>query len=79
MLSSALTTKGQVTVPREIRLRLKLQAGDKVGFIVENNHVVLIRKQNNIEAAFGIYRAKRHVSLEEMEKAIKNRGECDRG
>jgi antitoxin PrlF len=78
MLSSALTTKGQVTIPNQIRQRLKLRPGDKVGFAIEDDHVVLFRKINDVRAAFGLYQAKHGVSLEEMEQAIRRRGKHDR-
>lgn len=71
MLTSALTSKGQVTIPNKIRKQLKLHPGDRVGFIIEDDHVVLVRKFNNIKAAFGLITPKKSVSLEEMERAIR--------
>lgn len=73
MLTSALTTKGQVTIPQQIRQRLHLQPGDRVGFVVENDQVTLFRKLDNVEAAFGLYRAKRTASLTDMERGIRKR------
>lgn len=78
MLSSTITTKGQVTIPYEIRQQLHLKPGDKVAFIVEEGHVILSGKINNIEAAFGLVKSKRSVSLSQMEKAIKKGGGDDR-
>lgn len=37
-LTSTLTSKGQITVPVEIRKRLGLKRGDRVEFVVENGH-----------------------------------------
>jgi antitoxin PrlF len=39
--SSTISTKGQVTVPQEIRLRLGLSAGDRVEFVVEGEQTVI--------------------------------------
>ena len=39
--SSTISSKGQVTVPQEIRNRLGLAAGDRVEFIVEGEHTVI--------------------------------------
>jgi antitoxin PrlF len=78
MLSSALTTKGQVTIPNQIRRQLKLHPGDKVGFVVEDDHVILFRKINDVRVAFGLYQAKHGVGLEDMEQAIRKRGKRDR-
>jgi antitoxin PrlF len=38
---STISTKGQVTVPQEIRKRLGLNEGDKVEFIVEGEHTII--------------------------------------
>jgi antitoxin PrlF len=74
MHTSAITIKGQVTIPSDIRRQLGLNPGDKVGFIIEDDHVVLFRKQNNIEAAFGLCKPKRSASLNDIEDAIRKRG-----
>jgi antitoxin PrlF len=36
-----LTTKGQITIPVEIRKRLNVQAGDKVVFLEENGRIFI--------------------------------------
>ena len=36
-----LTTKGQITIPSEIRKRLNVQAGDKVVFLEENGRIFI--------------------------------------
>ena len=74
MKASSLTAKGQITIPSDIRKRLKLHTGDKVGFAVEDDHVILFRKESNIEAAFGICHPKKSASLHDIEEAIKKRG-----
>ncbi len=47
--SSTISSKGQITVPVEIRNRLGLHPGDRVEFCVEDGHTTLrpIRKENN--------------------------------
>ena len=74
MNSSALTIKGQITIPADIRKQLGLHPGDKIGFLVEDDHVVLFRKESNIEASFGIYHPKASASLEDIEEAVRKRG-----
>jgi len=43
MAETTMTTKGQVTVPREIRNRLGLKSGDKVAFTVLSDGTVVVR------------------------------------
>ncbi len=38
---STVTSKGQVTIPKEIRLFLKIKPSDKVDFEIENGRVIL--------------------------------------
>ena len=42
MSVSTVTSKGQTTIPKDIRKRLKLHAGDKIDFIVESEGRVVI-------------------------------------
>lgn len=74
MRSSALTTKGQVTIPSEMRQQLQLQPGDKIGFLLEDGHIILFKKLDNIEAAFGICKPKKTASLKDIEDAIHTQG-----
>jgi AbrB family looped-hinge helix DNA binding protein len=39
--SSTISSKGQVTVPQEIRSRLGLSTGDRVEFLIENGRTVI--------------------------------------
>jgi AbrB family looped-hinge helix DNA binding protein len=73
MQTSTLTSKGQVTIPVEVRKRLGLRPGDAVAFITEEDRVRLVRKGNRIEAAFGICRPDKSLSVEQMDEVIKAR------
>jgi AbrB family looped-hinge helix DNA binding protein len=42
-MSSTLSIKGQVTIPKKIREALKIAPGDVIDFIIENNEVRLNR------------------------------------
>jgi AbrB family looped-hinge helix DNA binding protein len=79
MANATVTTKGQVTIPKEIRDYLKLDIGSKVDFIVdENGAVKLIPLNVSIQKLSGILHRKgmRAATLTEMEQAIM-RGACD--
>lgn len=70
MLSSSVTAKGQVTIPAELRERFGIKPGDRVGFVEEGERIVLQRQETAIEAVFGIVKASRGVTLEQMDAAI---------
>ena len=53
--SSTISSKGQITVPQEIRKRLGLEPGDRVEFVVEEGRTVL-RLARQQEDPFGKYR-----------------------
>lgn len=52
--TSTLSSKGQVTVPLEVRHRLGLREGDRVEFVFEDGKTVLrpLRSEKNPFAAF---------------------------
>ena len=73
MPTGTLTSKGQITIPREVRERLHLQTGSRVDFIVEpSGQVVLKPLDRNFHSIRGIVRSrrKRPVSIKEMNEAI---------
>jgi AbrB family looped-hinge helix DNA binding protein len=47
--SSTISSKGQVTVPQEIRRRIGLSTGDRVEFVVENGQTLIrpLRSETN--------------------------------
>ncbi|MDP1612903.1 MAG: AbrB/MazE/SpoVT family DNA-binding domain-containing protein [Sulfuritalea sp.] len=70
MLSSSVTTKGQVTIPIELREKLGIKPGDRVGFVDEGGRILLQRQETAIEAVFGMVKTSKGVTLEQMEEAI---------
>ncbi len=70
MHSSSVTTKGQVTIPAELREKLGFKPGDRVSFVDKNGKLEMQRQENRIGAAFGIVKARRGVSLKQMENVI---------
>ena len=73
MQQSAITIKGQVTIPASIRRKFGLHRGDKVVFQEEGDKIYLQPVQDNIEAAFGIITPLKSVTLAEMDEAVKKR------
>jgi AbrB family looped-hinge helix DNA binding protein len=75
MAISTITSKGQTTIPGEIRRHLKLKAGDRVEFLVEEDgKVVLVPATVEVSELKGLLApAPRRVSLEQMDAAIRRR------
>jgi AbrB family looped-hinge helix DNA binding protein len=70
MHTSTITSKGQVTIPAEMRKILGLAPGKQVAFQLEDGHITLEAVRDDVTAAFGMLKADRHVSIEEMDQAI---------
>jgi len=59
MMEATMTTKGQITVPKAVRDRLRLEAGDKVYFdILEDGSVRLVARNRPMEDLFGILKGR---------------------
>ena len=74
MASSTITSKGQVTIPIEIRRRLGLRSGDRLEFLFGSDGEVIVRpKRVRLESLFGILRKPRQraVSVREMDEAVR--------
>ena len=72
---STVTTKGQVTIPVEIRRLLQVQPRDRIAFVVEDDTVRLVRSQSVVARTAGALKsAKPPLTAEELrevaEKAI---------
>jgi AbrB family looped-hinge helix DNA binding protein len=70
MAESTLTSKGQVTVPREIRDRLGLESGDKLAFTLLSDGTVVMRAKTRrlIDLAGSLTRpGQPKVSIREMD------------
>jgi AbrB family looped-hinge helix DNA binding protein len=71
-----MTSKGQVTIPVEIRSALSLKQGDRVGFVeVEKDKFAIISANLPVQRLKGLVRKPRKsVSIESMNAAIAARG-----
>jgi len=70
-MESAITVKGQATIPKAIRDHLRLKPGDRVKFFVHPDGTVVLLPKLPASALKGILKRKRTaVSLEGMDRAI---------
>ncbi len=72
MKSATITTKGQITIPKEIRDYLKLEIGSKIGFVIDENGTVKVIPLNvPVTALSGMLRRPgTAATIEDMESAI---------
>jgi AbrB family looped-hinge helix DNA binding protein len=76
MSAATLTSKGQITLPKSVRDRLRLAAGDRVEFVETDAGFVLRTATRDIRELKGILpRPKHPVSIEAMNAAIAKMGQ----
>jgi antitoxin PrlF len=76
--ASTLTSKGQITIPKEIRERLGLKEGDRLVFRFDDqgNLLVLPEARSPLGRLSGLLHhlaGERPVTVEEMNEAVKRR------
>jgi AbrB family looped-hinge helix DNA binding protein len=69
-MESAITSKGQATIPKAIREHLHLKPGDRVKFFLHPNGTVFLLPKIPVSALRGIVKSSRRATLEEMDEAI---------
>ena len=72
MATATLSTKGQVTIPAEVRRALDVRAGDRVEFVqIEPGRFELVAATRSVRELKGMFgKPRRSVTIEEMNAAI---------
>ena len=73
MATSTITSKGQITLPKQIRERLHLVSGDRIDFVVEENGQIVVRPaRSRLRQLRGMLRDRKRkpVSVVQMDAAI---------
>jgi AbrB family looped-hinge helix DNA binding protein len=77
MSIATITSKGQVTLPKEMRRKLHLEAGEKIDFRVdeETGVATVVPINKRVEDVFGSMSRKKgkRVSVQEMDEAVKDK------
>jgi AbrB family looped-hinge helix DNA binding protein len=76
MPTAVLTSKGQITLPKDVRAKLGVEAGDRVEFIETQDGVfTLVAATRDVRELKGLIgKPARKVSVEDMGRAIARRG-----
>jgi AbrB family looped-hinge helix DNA binding protein len=70
-MQSAVTSKGQATIPKAVRDHLRLKPGDQVKFFIHPNGSVVLLPKLPASALRGMLKtARRPISTEEMHDAV---------
>jgi antitoxin PrlF len=70
-MESAITVKGQATIPKAIREHLRLQPGDRVKFFVHPDGSVVLLPKRPASALRGLIAgSRRPVAIESMTEAV---------
>lgn len=71
-MESAITVKGQMTIPKAIREHLGLKPRDRVKFFVHPDGTVVLLPKRPMKALRGMLKSRRSrpASIEEMNEAI---------
>lgn len=76
MSTATLTTKGQITIPVDVRRALNVEAGDRIEFVQTEpgrfEVIATTRSVRELKGRFG--KPKRTVTIEEMNAAIAVQG-----
>jgi antitoxin PrlF len=76
MQQTTLTSKGQVTIPKNIRDSIGLHIGDKIEFVITQNKEVILRPiTKKVDDVFGVLHkpSRNSVTTEEMDAGIKKK------
>jgi antitoxin PrlF len=76
MTTATLTTKGQITIPADVRNALKVDAGDRVEFVqIAPDRFEFVAANRSITELKGMFgKSGKTVSIDDMNKAIAKRG-----
>jgi antitoxin PrlF len=71
-MESAITVKGQVTIPKTIRKHLNLKPEDRVKFFVHPDGSVVLLPKVSASALWGIIKSRRRrpVTIAEMDEEV---------
>ena len=75
MSESTISSKGQVTIPKAIRTRMRLKVGDRLRFVVEADGSVRLAAATRDVSTLGeiLPRPKSRATVDEIQSAIRRR------
>ena len=79
MTTATITSKGQVTIPKDVRTRLGIGTGDRVEFVeIQDGVFQIVAATQDVQVLKGIVpRPKKTVTIDEMNQAVAEMGGVD--
>ena len=76
MSTATITSKGQVTIPKDVRSRLGVGTGDRVEFVeIQPGVFQIVAATQDVRCLKGIVaKSKKPVTIEDMDRAISEMG-----
>jgi AbrB family looped-hinge helix DNA binding protein len=80
MSTATVTSKGQITIPADVRKALRVETGDRVEFVeVDKGRFELVPATHSVKSLKGMFgKPGKTVTIEEMNQAIAKRGAAAR-
>ena len=76
MTTATVTSKGQITIPVNVRIALNVEAGDRIEFVqIQPGRYEVLAATRSVRELKGMFgKPRRPVSIEEMNAAIAAKG-----
>ena len=81
MSTATVTSKGQITIPAQVRAELGVNTGDRIEFVeIGEGQFAIVAATRSVRELDGIFRGRvrEPVSIEQMNATIARRGAGDR-
>lgn len=73
-LNTTVTSKGQITIPKEIRNKMQLSSGSKLEFFYKDDYIIILPMNKSLKKLKGILpKPEKALSCEEMNEIVRNR------
>ena len=73
MPTTTITSKGQMTLPKEIRDELGLKVGDQLDVTIQNHRIVMIPRSYHLDDIVSFLPSSKRLSTDEMDVVIRKR------
>ncbi|MEE8358488.1 MAG: AbrB/MazE/SpoVT family DNA-binding domain-containing protein [Candidatus Hydrothermarchaeales archaeon] len=78
MISKNVLAKGQIVIPKAIRDLLGINVGDEMIIDIENEKIILSKKQNVVDVFLEVSkRSSGKISMKEIKRELETRYEAD--